>query len=251
MGTSACATCDAKCGNGNANVKENFKNDPTYVAMCKILCETRKEMCEGKHKGKTASNVAEDKAKKSPDLQRAIDKQFDGGKPAVNKHRYVRYNNMPKSWGRTKIAKEVLDRQLDNVMRQIKDKAAKIALTKVGQAAARSWLKLVPILNVASTIYDVYDIASTGVDIYKQIEAARAQYSGDVYSIRPDVAVMGKNGQLKGIYDFKFDGDKWQPGQEEMYNEDLKNSGAEGSAKSVNSKSCGCDGPTVVPRTGS
>lgn len=98
-------------------------------------------------------------------MQRAIEKRHPGAKQAVNKHCYVRYDNAPKSWGRTKIAKQVLDRQLDNVMRQIRDKAAKITLTKVGQAAARSWLKLVPILNVASTLYDVYDLASTGVDV--------------------------------------------------------------------------------------
>ena len=62
---------------------------------------------------------------------------------------------------------------------------------------------------------------------------------------------MGENGQFKGIYDFKFDGDKWQPGQEEMYNKDLQDSDAGTQAQSVNSVDCGCDGPATVPRTGS
>lgn len=250
MGTTACATCDAKCGNGTASVKPPNNRDPIYVAMCKILCETRKEMCEGKHKGKTASSVAEGKAKNSPDLQRAVNRRYPKSTAAVNKQRYVRYDNALKSWNRTKVAKEVIERHLDNVIRQIEKQAAKAVATKVGKAAARSWLKLVPVLNVISTAYDVYDLASTGVDIYQQIKQARAQFSGDVYSIRPDVAVMGENGKLQDIYDFKFDGDDWQPGQQEMYNKSLDDSGARARAKAVNSDACGCDGPSFVPRTG-
>lgn len=251
MGTTACATCDAKCGNGTATVRPPNSGDPIYVAMCRILCETRKEMCEGLHKGKRASDVAEGKAKTSQTLQNAIDGKHPGATKAINKHRYVRYDNAPRSWNRTKVAKEVVDRHLDNVIRQIEKQAARVVATKVGKAAARSWLKLVPVLNILSTAYDVYDLASTGVDIYQQITNARAQFNGDVYSVRPDVAVMGENGQLKDIYDFKFDGDGWQPGQKEMYDADLRASGNDGvEAKAVDSRTCGCDGPSVVPRTG-
>ena len=62
----------------------------------------------------------------------------------------------------------------------------------------------------------------------------------DVYSARPDVAVMGGNGQSKDIYDLKFDGDDWQPGQKEMYDADLKAYGNKnGKAGVVNSSDCG------------
>lgn len=247
MTTKACAVCDAKCGNGTANVDASKRSDPIYQAMCKILCETRKEMCEGKHKGKTASQVAEAKAANSPDLKRAVG---PNSKVAVNKHRYVRFDNAPRSWNRVKVAKEVLDRHLDTAMRQINKQAQRMVATKVAKAAARSWLKLVPILNIASTVYDIYDIGSAGYDVYKQLEAAKKSYSGDVYSVRPDVAVTGQNGQLEKIYDFKFDGDKWQDGQRELYNKDLADSGSKSTAQDVNSRTCGCDGPAVVPRTG-
>lgn len=253
MGTTTCASCNAKCGDGTADVRAPNKSDPIYVAMCKILCETRKEICEGdpRHKGKAASQVAEAKAAQSQGLQQAIDKSHPGATKAVNQHRYVRFDNAPKSWDRVKVGKEVVERHLDTVIRQIEKQAARAVATKVGKAAARSWLKLVPILNIASTAYDVYDLASTGVEVYQQIKQARANFTGDVYSVRPDVAVVGENGQLKDIYDFKFDGDDWQPGQKEMYDADLKASGAgDVEAKAVNSKTCGCDGPAVVPRTG-
>lgn len=250
MGTTACATCDAKCGSGTASVKPPNSRDPIYVAMCRILCETRKEMCEGQHKGKRASEVAEGKAQRSQGLQDAIDRRHPGSTKAINRHRYVRYDNAPRSWNRAKVAKEVIDRHLDNVIRQIEKQGARLVATKVGKAAARSWLKLVPILNIVSTAYDVYDLASAGYDIYDQIRQARAQFNGDVYSVRPDVAVMGENGQLKDIYDFKFDGDEWQPGQKEMYDKDLRDSGSGEQAKAVDSAQCGCDGPAVVSRTG-
>lgn len=62
---------------------------------------------------------------------------------------------------------------------------------------------------------------------------------------------MGENGQLQDIYDFKFDGDDWQDGQKEMYDADLKASGRDDvEAMAVNSATCGCDGPSFVPRTG-
>lgn len=123
--------------------------------------------------------------------------------------------------------------------------------TRAGRAAARSWLKIVPILNVISTAYDVYDIGSAGVDMLQQIRAARENFAGDVYRIRPDVAVTGPNGQLQATYDFKFDTDDWQPGQEELYREDLRYSGAANpEPQRVDSATCGCDGPARINSTG-
>ncbi len=51
---------------------------------------------------------------------------------------------------------------------------------------------------------------------------------------------MGGNGQSKDIYDLKFDGDDWQPGQKEMCDADLKADGNKnGKAGVVNSSDCG------------
>lgn len=247
---SGCKACQQKCGKGKSTPKG--KADATKKALCKILCVVRMEMCQGKHKGKKASNIAEKRARadaKNP--KTALGKATKGKNVAVNKGRYVKYPGAKKSWGRSPLGQAALDRQLDKIERQIKKKAAKVLATKAAKKAATVWIKFVPILNVASTVYDVYDLASTGADIYKQIQNARSSLKGgDVYRTRPDVAIQGKNGKLEKIYDFKFDGDKWQPGQKEMYDKDLKDSGAGTTAEEVNSQNCGCDGPKTVARTG-
>lgn len=204
-------------------------------------------MCEGKHKGKKASAVAENKAKTDPGLKNAT----KGKNVAVNKQRYVKYPGAKKSWGRKPLGKAALDRQLKKIESQIKKKAGRVLATKAAKKAATAWMKFVPILNIASTAYDIYDFASTGMDIYDQVQNARKSLSGnDIFRTRPDVAIQDANGKLTDIYDFKFDGDKWQPGQEEMYNKDLKDSGSSKTAKEVNSENCGCDGPKTVARTG-
>jgi hypothetical protein len=251
-----CKGCDEKCGKGAANVPPPKNTDGVFVALCKIACETRSEICKGKHKGKKPSSVAESKAKNDPRLQKAIDKRYKkigGGKAAVNKGRFVKYNNMPSAWKRAKVAQKTLDRQLDKIEKQIKKKATKLMATKAAKKAASSWMKFVPILNVVSTAYDVYDLASTGYDIYDQFKQAREQFSGDVYRTRPDVAIEGPNGKLQDIYDFKMDNpetgyqDKWQRGQEQLYRRDLKDSTGVGKDPNVVScKSCGCDGQPCV-----
>ncbi|WP_127044970.1 hypothetical protein [Pseudorhodobacter sp. E13] len=219
------------------------------------LCEVRKEFCEGRHRGKTQSSVAEERARNSPELRRAIQNHSDprirGGESAVNRERYVRYDNADPNWNRRRVDPRTIQNHLDNIERQIRRQGARILATRAGQAAARSWLKIVPILNIISTAYDVYDIASAGVDIVQQIQAAREQFSGDVYRIRPDVAVTGPNGQLQAAYDFKFDTDDWQPGQQELYAQDLRNSGAANpEPQSVNAVDCGCDGPARINSAG-
>ena len=247
---SGCKACQQKCGKGKSTPKG--KADATKKALCKILCVVRMEMCQGKHKGKKASNIAEKRARadaKNP--KSALGKATKGKNVAVNKGRYVKYPGAKKSWGRKALGKQALDRQLKKIEAQMKKKVGKVLATKAAKKAATAWLKFVPILNVASTLYDVYDFASTGKQMYDQVQAARKAMSGnDVFRTRPDVAIQGKNGQLEKIYDFKFDGDKWQPGQKEMYDKDLKDSGSGTTAEEVNSQNCGCDGPKTVARTG-
>lgn len=250
-----CPTCPKDCGTGGSKPKGQRKSDPIYTALCQILCETRKEFCEGKHKGKTQSQVGESKAKTDPRLRNAIqnhpNSRIKGGQSQVNSQRLVRYDNMPKSWGRTKVAADTVRRHLDNIESQIRRRAARIMATKAGKAAARSWLKFIPVLNVASTLYDIYDIGSAGVEIVREIQQARQNFSGDVYRVRPDVAIEGANGKLEAIYDFKFDGDQWQPGQQEMYEKALSDSDAtDKSATQVDSKGCGCDGPANISSSG-
>lgn len=238
--------CAAKCGKGTSSPKVN-KNDPVYAALCAILCETRKEFCEGKHKGKKRGQVAEEKAAKSQKLKDAIG---NGKSPHVNKQRLVKYPNMPKSWGRSALDPESLARQLDSLKKQFGELVAKKLGQKAATKLATAWARFIPVLGWGLAAYDAYDIVSTGAQIYKDWDKIVSQFSGDdVHRIRPDVAIVDDNGRLQDIYDFKMDNpdsgfeDDWNDGQKEMYDKALKDDGSGKDSKVVDANNCGCDLP--------
>ncbi|WP_117190271.1 hypothetical protein [Rhizobium terrae] len=242
--TTACATCPSECGTGLPKARNP---DPVKAALCVIFCEVRKEFCEGKHKGKKKSAVAQEKAGKSNLLKRAITGKYGkGAVAALEKMRMVPFKNAPKHWGRSPMSRSAINRHLKPLRDQLMKKVGQTITRKAVQKAATGWMKLVPILNVLSTAYDVYDIATTGYDLYKSVNEALNRYQGDVYRVRPDVAIEGADGALKDIYDFKFDGDQWQPGQTELYNEALEQSGKSNPNVQrdgeVSQNTCKCDG---------
>lgn len=236
--TNPCPTC-GKCGKGVPTAKNNgIKNE-----LCIIFCEIRKEICEGKHKGKKPSSVAREKVGKSGALKKAVSGKYKGASAVAEKMRMVPYKNMPKGWGRSPMSQAAINRHLKPLRDQLVSQVKKTLAKKAVQKVATGWMKLVPVLNVLSTAYDVYDIASTGYDLYKSVDKALSAYGGEVYRVRPDVAIEGADGSLKEIHDFKFDGDKWQPGQKELYDKSLKDAGANGQAQEVSQATCKCDGP--------
>jgi hypothetical protein len=85
--------------------------------------------------------------------------------------------------------------------------------------ATTSWMKLVPGLNVISTIYEVVDTGLMVHDIYKTIDTASVM--DKAVKIKPDFSVHGPDGKIKAIYDFKFDDpdtgyqDDWQSKQKQ------------------------------------
>ena len=50
--------------------------------------------------------------------------------------------------------------------------------------------------------WDVYEVASTGYEIYENVSEFMKKY--DTFRIRPDVAQMGPDGEVKKIFDYKF-----------------------------------------------
>lgn len=240
-----CKGCPNPCGKG-VPAKQS---DPIKFALCQILCEVRKEKCEGKHKGKAASGVAEQKARTDKRLSRAINKRYPGGSRAINRSRMVPYKGAVPG-GRKPMSPSAIKRRLKPIRdKLLKEFGGKVA-RKAAKKAATAWLKLIPVVNVISTAYDVYDIAVTGYDLYKSVDKALSAYKGNVYNVRPDVEILGKDGQLKDIYDFKFDGDRWRKGQRELYNKALKDAGVKGkdvARNEISDKTCKCDGPQKLP----
>lgn len=230
----SCATCPPRCGRGRSNPSNR---DPDVAVLCRIFCEVRRDRCAGRLTG-SPSSAAEQRARQARGLS---------GTPAVNQTRYVRYDNMPRSWGRTPVSAQTVQRHLSEIESQIRRRGAQMMATRAGQAAARSWMRVVPVLNVVSTAYDIYSLGSAGVDIVRDIRQARQAFSGDVYRIRPDVAIQNpQTGNLEKVFDFKFEGDRPRNGQTQIYDRALENAGSNNRTTIIDQQSCRCDGPASV-----
>ena len=48
------------------------------------------------------------------------------------------------------------------------------------------------------------------------------------------------DGKATDIYDFKFGQDRWQPGQKDLYDDILADSGSKGKAIAVDEQTCKC-----------
>lgn len=248
----ACNTCNKGCGNGVAQTR---RADPVFREMCAILCKVRSEACQGLYnldsdpeKRKVQlSRIAEGEAAKSADLRRAISRKYGSGAVGkVAQQRLVPFGR--RIAGRVAVSADKIKRYLsplrDRLLREAQNKIGRVAAKKI----ATGWMKLVPILNVLSTAYDVYDIASTGYDLYKTIDEALGRFSRNpnIYEVFPDLAIEGSDGALKDIYDFKFDGDRYRNEQDKLYDEALRGEGVQNpdvkANGTVSPSTCECDG---------
>ncbi|SFU10985.1 DUF4150 domain-containing protein [Mesorhizobium sp. YR577] len=215
--------------------------------LCKIFCQTRDEWHNCKRGGgkcpkpseiaKQRTNAALSKGDSA--LSRAIGKRYPGAIGRAEKAFYATadkiFEGARKIYDRAGLERAI-KRQLDKLIkRKIVQKAAKMA--------GKAWLKLVPGLNVISTIVDVADAAYTGYEIYDMIKQSDVIMDKAI-KVVPDVAIEGADGELLDIYDYKFDDpdtgyqDDWQAKQkqEEAYK---KASGQ--SPKKVDNATCACD----------
>ena len=216
--------------------------------LCKIFCETREEWhkCKSKPGAKcdrpslTAKNKTDALLKnKNSRLARAIGQKYPG---AVGRAEKMFFTSSDKLFeGARKVydkagMERAIKRQVDKlVKRKIVQKATKMA--------GKAWLKLVPGLNVISTIVDVADAAYTGYEIYDMIKQSDVIMDKAI-KVVPDVAIEGPGGELVDVYDYKFDDpdthyqDDWQDKQKqrEAYK---KATGKE--PKKIDNATCACD----------
>ncbi len=248
----ACDTCHNGCGNG---VSQSRRADIVFKEMCAILCKVRSEACRGlfslpddpEKKRVALSKIAEERASVSPDLRNAIETKY--GKGAIGKVAKQRLVPFHRSIARR--ARVSADK-IKNYLQPLRDRLLREARNKIGSLAVRKiasgWTKFVPILNVLSTAWDVYDIASTGYDIYKTIDEAMGKFSNNpnIYEVFPDLAIEGDDGKLKDIYDFKFDGDRYRNEQDKLYDEAMRSEGVQNpdvkNNGTVSPETCECDG---------
>jgi hypothetical protein len=150
------------------------------------------------------------------------------------------------AWGRQLLArKEVVARVGRQVAKQAAKTGAKVAAKAGAGAAAGS---VVPGAGTAAgaTVGTAISIASNALDVVELVkaagplaqEAAKAWAATSSVGIRPDVVLLGKNGAVKGMYDYKFDykngtSDRYHKGQDKIMKQ-----GTGKQPKTINKKTC-------------
>lgn len=237
-GRNACRLTDQMtCNNGNTvclggefqGVVGADIKDPIVKVLCEIFCEVEKEGREAKNKKKPVKYF--DYSKRAKELANgkynaALDKlgSFHREKSllvAVEKGALGGTNRKLYSQKalRNRLARELSER-------------AGVKLAK--GMAKKAVLKFIPVVNVISLAWDVYDVASTGYEIYKAVDEFMEKY--DTFRIRPDLAKVGPDGQIEKTYDYKFGSDSLGDEQKLLYE---KKSGGE-AVEVIDNKTCKC-----------
>ncbi|CAM3270457.1 protein of unknown function [Paracoccus aminovorans] len=229
--------------------------DPIMRELCKVFCEARDEWHQCKRSGRTncprPSGLAKDKlerqlANKGSTLSRALGNRLGAAERTFYSTADKIFEGARKIYDRSGLERAI-KRQVEKLMqRKIVQKGA--------QMAGRAWLKLVPGLNVLSTIYDVVDTAISVKEVYDMIKSSDLLMDKAI-RIQPDFAVMDQDGALQDIYDFKFDDpatgyqDDWQSAQrqQEAYGQALGNDKV---PQKVDNQTCQCDKAAGAPPVG-
>ena len=125
--------------------------------------------------------------------------------------------------------------------------ARRIAGRKGLQKLGTLWTRAIPGVGWAMLAYDVYDTVQTASDLWKTFRDSgvidrlrdKAAQGYKIYEAIPDVMAQA-DGKATDIYDFKFGQDRWQPGQKDLYDDILADSGSKGKAIAVDEQTCKC-----------
>lgn len=124
----------------------------------------------------------------------------------------------------------LVDKVSDRIIAEAREQAMKTAAKMLGKKAAQKaakkaatiWLKAIPIVNVISTAYDVYDYGKLAYDGYKLVSdlmAKQIQASlGGLVEANPDLGIFDDKGNLVDAFDYKNDAtaDRWRDGQDKI-----------------------------------
>jgi hypothetical protein len=218
-------------------------------AMCEIFCKVRKEGEEFKRKNPKGrfdySARARELAEKHPKLkglafERRMFVAVDNAKRGIIRAAKAAGRRV---WGVDAIKKRLAREMAEQVGKKLAIKAAKKAV-----------LKFVPIVNVLSLAWDVYDAATLGIEAYNAISAWATTYDAakvTTFEIIPDMANVGPDGEVTDIWDWKFDRpaltaddgtrlssyqDEFAPDQYDLFREKLGGK----SPKEINQERCKC-----------
>lgn len=228
-----------------------LSRDPILYQLCFVFCRIENDGRPNK------DTRAAEAARNRPEIDDAVRNRY-GPNAAPNYQRSVYHptrRNMPDhSPGRPrKNWRYDMDGLANKLRQQFFGTARRVLGTELAERGGRLLLRAVPFIGWAMTAYDVYDLSTTAVDLwrsYRDNDLARlrdlAGRGYNVYEARPDIAI-DVDGQVEAIYDFKFNNQGWGGGQQELYDSIL---GADNDpevrpdsgrrAVAVNQESCEC-----------
>ena len=198
--------------------------NPKLRILCEIFCEAREKGRKFKAKNPNKRFNYSNEAKKlsqSSKYQSALKKlgKFVPEKSVLVSVAKKGSKAALKNTSRKVLTEKALRNRLLKEAMELSGK--KLAKSAGGKIAGKIIVKFIPGINLLSLAWDVYDIASTGYEIYKTVDEFMKNY--DTFRIRPDMAEMGPDGEIKEIYDYKFDyengKDSMSKEQEKLYRE--------------------------------
>lgn len=178
-------------GLSQANLK-----DPKLQILCEIFCEVRDEGHKARKNGKrfNYSNRAKELAEKPRYANRL--KKLGDFAPEKSMTALIKKGGLGNT-GRKLMSKAAVQRRM---MKEMKEQAMKQVAKRV---AGRLVLKFIPYVGAAVMVYDIYDTAKTLKAVASEVDNILKQF--DSFRIRPDMAELGPNGEIKEIFDYKFD----------------------------------------------
>jgi len=209
------------------------KGDPVLYVLCQIYCETWEKFKDKKKRpfSNEAKKLGRGKYKSA--LKKAAQKAFgEGTSVALEKGAKVAVKKgLMGATKRVAMSAKYLEGKFRNAAIKAAAKAAGKGVAK--KVAAKVIAKFIPIVNIASTAWDVYELGKGAYDIAQTVGKFMKDY--DVFRIKPDAMFTGPNGK-SSIYDYKFPGDSWEnnPGQKDLYTRAVRDKPTEVSMENCN-----------------
>lgn len=220
-------------------------SDEVLMALCKVFCVVNNEWRGGKD-ARARDHMARDR-----EFRRVIERRH-GAKAAASfdksiVHATRAFIDSPSSKKPRVDWSKRLNELEDKVRRSFFRNASRVLGRKAMEKAAGFWTRAIPVVGWAMAAYDIYDGVKTARELWKEFKATgamndlrqKAAQNYQIFEGRPDVAIE-VDGKVKEIYDFKFDSDRWQKGQKELYDDILDGSGSRNKAVAINEEKCKC-----------
>lgn len=228
--------------------------DEVLTALCDIFCEGREEWHNCRRNPPSGgctrpSTLAKNRTRAALDtpgspLRNAVRTRFPGAVGAAERSLYAAADAIGDT-ARKVYTQQGLRDSLERAVRRAIGEAGIEAAQRMGR---RFWMRVVPGLNVLGLALDIYDGAMAANDIYQAIRSLD-DIMDNAIRVQPDFSVIGADGAVEEIYDFKFDA----PGYQDTFSDeqaDLYRDLTGRDPIAVDNATCDCDTRRGPPSVG-